>query len=124
MAEALTIPAQRLYTSDLLGLTGGPRTTGPAADDAEVVHLLSQVPGALLSVGDPAALSTAPVWDALKASFPGWLEQRDERYAKPGVFAVPSAGRVLRVAADARFTERWPWIAPHVPGSAPGTHHR
>ncbi|NVI87517.1 hypothetical protein [Actinomadura sp. BRA 177] len=71
VAEALTIPAQRLYTSDLLGLTGGPRTTGPAADDAEVVHLLSQVPGALLSVGDPAALSTAPVWDALKALVPG-----------------------------------------------------
>lgn len=35
------------------------------------------------------------------------------------VFAVTSAGRVLRVAADSRFPGWWPLLAPHVPGAAP-----
>lgn len=70
-ADALNAPAQRLYTSDLLGLTGGPRTSGLANGAGEVAGLLSRVPGALLRVGAPAALPTAPVWDALNGLVPG-----------------------------------------------------
>ncbi|MFE8018049.1 hypothetical protein ACFU3O_35580 [Streptomyces antibioticus] len=70
-SEALDLPAQRLYTSDLLGLTGGPRTSGTASTADEVAAVLSRVPGALLCVGDPTALPTAPVWDALSGLVPG-----------------------------------------------------
>lgn len=35
------------------------------------------------------------------------------------VFAVTSAGRVLRVSADSRFPGWWPRLAPHVPGAIP-----
>ncbi|MFJ8602282.1 hypothetical protein ACIREM_26925 [Streptomyces shenzhenensis] len=70
-ARALDVPAQRLFTSDLLGLTGGPRTSGPAGAAGDVAGLLSGVPGALLRVGAPAALPTAPVWDALNGLVPG-----------------------------------------------------
>ncbi|MET9104803.1 hypothetical protein [Streptomyces antibioticus] len=70
-AEAQDVPAQRLYTSDLLGLTGGPRTSGLVGAAGEVARLLSRVPGALLRLGDPAALPTAPVWDALSGLGPG-----------------------------------------------------
>lgn len=68
--EAQDVPAQRLYTSDLLGLTGGPRTSDLADAAGDVAGLLSRVPGALLRVGDPAALPTAPVWDALSGLVP------------------------------------------------------
>ncbi|AOR35789.1 hypothetical protein BFF78_36180 [Streptomyces fodineus] len=69
-AEALDVPAQRLFTSDLLGLTGGPRTSG-SADADDVARELSEVPGALLRVGDPTMVPTAPVWDALIGLVPG-----------------------------------------------------
>lgn len=69
--EALDVPRQRLFTSDLLGLTGGPRATSPSATGVDVAGLLSRAPGALLRIMDPEALSTAPVWDELAQFVPG-----------------------------------------------------
>lgn len=69
--EALDVPRQRLFTSDLLGLTGGPRTTSLSDTGVDVAGLLSRAPGALLRIADPAALSTAPVWNELAAFVPG-----------------------------------------------------
>lgn len=69
--EALDVPRQRLFTSDLLGLTGGSRATSPSGTGVDVAGLLSRAPGALLRIVDPEALSTVPVWDELAAFVPG-----------------------------------------------------
>ncbi|MEV6986291.1 hypothetical protein AB0M95_34235 [Sphaerisporangium sp. NPDC051017] len=69
-SAALDIPAQRLHTSDVLGLTGGPRPAGrnvPAAIDRV---LLSGVPAASLRIGDLRTLHQAPVWDLLSDLLP------------------------------------------------------
>ncbi|MFD4577414.1 hypothetical protein ACFWNK_34080 [Streptomyces sp. NPDC058417] len=69
--EAQEVQAQRLYTSDLLGLTGGPRTSGPAGAVGDVAGLLSRVPCVRLRVGDLASLPAEPVWDVLSGLVPG-----------------------------------------------------
>ncbi|MBD3146328.1 MULTISPECIES: hypothetical protein [Microbispora] len=60
---ALDIPAQRLHTSDLLGLTGGPRPAGRSVPLPR--ELLGGVPTACLRIGDLRTLPHVPVWEAL-----------------------------------------------------------
>lgn len=65
VSKAALIPAQRLYVSDALGLTGGPRS-GEYHDSAPLTHEL--LDGALtiaLRVDGTAELGEAPVWEAL-----------------------------------------------------------
>lgn len=63
-ATAVDIPVQRLYTSDLLGLMGGPTTL---ATDRDV---FAGVDGVELAVPDLANLPTLPVWEVLSAPLP------------------------------------------------------
>ncbi|WP_344855820.1 hypothetical protein [Planomonospora alba] len=62
-SAALDIPAQRLHTGDLLGLTGGPRPAGRGVSVTR--ELLGGVPAARLRIGDLRTLPHAPVWEAL-----------------------------------------------------------
>ncbi|GAB3726988.1 hypothetical protein [Nocardiopsis nanhaiensis] len=65
-ASATDIPVQRLYTSDLLGLTGGAPTLPPTRGE----KVFTDVGGFDLTIPDPAALPTAPVWETLSAAIP------------------------------------------------------
>lgn len=65
-ASASDIPVQRLYTSDLLGLMGGPATLDP--DDRPGVF--AEAAGVELVVPDPTGLPTAPVWETLAEALP------------------------------------------------------
>jgi hypothetical protein len=65
---ALDIPAQRLHTSDLLGLTGGPRPAGRGVPVTR--ELLGGVPAARLRIGDLRTLPRAPIWEALSGLLP------------------------------------------------------
>lgn len=65
-ATASDIPIQRLYTSDLLGLMGGPATL--TSDDHSGMFL--DVVGVELTVVSPTELPTAPVWESLSAVLP------------------------------------------------------
>ena len=68
MAEvsAGDIPVQRLYTSDLLGLTGAAPTLPPRSGE----KVFTDVDGFDLTIPDSAALPTAPVWAALSPALP------------------------------------------------------
>ena len=64
VAKAADVPAQRLFVSDLVGLTGGP----PPSRNGAVFDTdgrLCEVPAVLLTVGDLFGLTRAPVWEAL-----------------------------------------------------------
>lgn len=71
--SATDIPVQRLYTSDLLGLTGGAPTL-PTKTQGNV--FTAGVRGVDLTIPDPAALPTAPAWEALSTALPQILEVR------------------------------------------------
>jgi hypothetical protein len=70
VTRAVDVPAQRLYVSDVLALMGGPRPAGRADDELAIRGLLSDIPAAMLRVGDMASLSQAPVWEALAPVVP------------------------------------------------------
>lgn len=70
--SATDIPVQRLYTSDLLGLTGGAPTLPTKAQE----KVFTGVRGVDLTIPDPAALPTTPVWEALSTALPQTLEMR------------------------------------------------
>lgn len=65
-AQACDIPVQRLYTSDLVGLMGGPATFAP--DDQGGVF--AGAVGVELTLPDAAWLATAPVWETLANALP------------------------------------------------------
>lgn len=66
VASAADVPAQRLFVSDLIGLTGGPR---PYRHDTvpEGSGPLYEVPTACLKVGDMSRLGHVPLWESLDA---------------------------------------------------------
>lgn len=55
--QACDLPVQRLYTSDLLGLMGGPSTLAPTGQDG----VFAAAPGVELIAPDPSELGSAPV---------------------------------------------------------------
>lgn len=65
-AQVCDIPVQRLYTSDLLGLMGGPATLAP--DDQG--GMFAGAAGVELTLPDAAGLPTAPVWGTLANVLP------------------------------------------------------
>ncbi|MEU9887569.1 hypothetical protein [Sphaerisporangium sp. NPDC051011] len=67
MADAADIPAQRLYSTDLLGVTGGPRRVDWPELGWDTT--LSGTVGARLTLADLRTLPDAPVWEALSV----WL---------------------------------------------------
>lgn len=71
VARAADVPAQRLYSSDLLGLAGGP----PPGRFDRPTHgwetVLAGVPAVRLTVRHLRELPRAPVWEALSAWLPG-----------------------------------------------------
>lgn len=64
--EACDIPVQRLYTSDLLGLMGGPSTQAPEDQGG----VFAPAVGMELTLPHTAELPTAPVWEALADVLP------------------------------------------------------
>jgi hypothetical protein len=68
--KALDVPSQRLFTGDLLGLTGSGSTAPPTDATSSVLRLLSRKPGVQLTVGDPVSLPTVAVWRELSAILP------------------------------------------------------
>ncbi|SFK19999.1 hypothetical protein SAMN05216275_11997 [Streptosporangium canum] len=70
VAEAMNIPGQRLYSTDLLCLTGGPPSARVGWPDLNWGSTLG-APGVRLAVSDPLALPDAPVWEALSVWLPG-----------------------------------------------------
>ncbi|WP_433513761.1 hypothetical protein ACQP2T_61150 [Nonomuraea sp. CA-143628] len=64
--RALASPAQQLYSTDLLGLTGGPPHIRMAWPDDDWARRLDGAAGVRLSVADLPALAHLPVWPVLE----------------------------------------------------------
>ncbi|SDI49825.1 hypothetical protein SAMN05421505_1606 [Sinosporangium album] len=64
--HALASPAQQLYSTDLLGLTGGPPHIRMAWPDDDWARRLADAAGVRLSVADLPALAHLPVWPVLE----------------------------------------------------------
>ncbi|GAA4236839.1 hypothetical protein FHR32_006102 [Streptosporangium album] len=71
MTRAADVPAQRLYSTDLLGLTGGPSLVRVDRPDLGWDTMLGGAAGARLTLDDLRALPQAPVWEALSVWLPG-----------------------------------------------------
>ncbi|MDP9842221.1 hypothetical protein [Streptosporangium lutulentum] len=71
MTQAAYVPAQRLYSTDLLGVTGGPPPTRVDWPEPGWDTTLSGTVGVRLTLAELRALPHAPVWEALSTWLPG-----------------------------------------------------
>ncbi|GGQ09022.1 hypothetical protein [Streptosporangium pseudovulgare] len=69
-ADAGDVPLQRLYSTDLLSVTGGPPPGAPGVPAPPVGSVLAGVPAVRLTVSHLRDLPYAPVWETLAGLLP------------------------------------------------------
>ncbi|MFG1755329.1 hypothetical protein [Streptosporangium sandarakinum] len=69
-ADAGDVPLQRLYSTDLLSVTGGPPPGAPGIPAPPVGSVLAGVPAVRLTVSHLRNLPYAPVWETLAGLLP------------------------------------------------------